>query len=245
MIEVHVIPALIDNYIYVIRAPKTGQIAAIDPSEASFVMNFLQEKKWEKLNFIYNTHHHFDHVGGNLELKSRYNCEIYCSEFDKPRVPGATHGLNDNQQIKLGDNSIETINVPGHTLGAVCYYAKASGVIFTGDTLFTSGCGRLFEGTASDLWQSLKRLSKLPLETKVYSGHEYGLQNAAFAKRMFPENPEIIARYEAFKEAHRTNIATVSTTIGQELQTNPFLRSQSLEEFISLRRAKDDFRLED
>ena len=244
MIEVHILMALQDNYVYVLCDPESQQVAVVDPSEAMPVIQFLQKKKWP-LHFIFNTHHHYDHVGGNLELQKLYKCEIYCSECDRSRVPGATRGLKDNEQIHLGKTLMQVFAVPGHTLGAISFYCPSEHLLFTGDTLFTSGCGRLFEGTARELWHSLKSIAALPPKTKVYSGHEYGLQNAAFAKKMFPLDLEIARRFESIAKSRHMGQATVQTTLEQELMTNPFLKAQNLAEFTDLRHAKDDFRLED
>jgi len=244
MIEVHILPALKDNYIYVLHTVGTSSALVIDPSEAAPVIKFLKEKNWD-LEWILNTHHHHDHVGGNAELLSLFSCKIGCSVYDQGRIPGATQAFSDNTTADWQSHAFQVFNVPGHTKGAIAYYWPKQEMVFTGDTLFTLGCGRLFEGTAEELWNSLKLLAKLPEATKVYSGHEYGLNNTGFAHHALPNDPQIALFWESTRQLRRKGLPTVPSTIGQEKRLNPFLRARNLEEFTELRLLKDDFRLEE
>jgi hydroxyacylglutathione hydrolase len=242
-IEVFTIPALTDNYIYVVRDPLQNTVAVVDPSEARPVQNFLMARGWH-LNMILNTHHHHDHVGGNLELKNQYQCPIYCSAFDLTRIPGATRGLATGDSVQLGWSRFRVLEVPGHTLGAIAYHSAESEIAFTGDTLFTLGCGRLFEGTAQQMWESLSLLKTLPPDTKIYSGHEYGLQNALFALHLKPNSTEIQELIADLRLGLAQGAHSVPSLLGVELQHNPFLNTQDAADFAHLRRLKDEFRLE-
>jgi hydroxyacylglutathione hydrolase len=240
MIEVFKLRALTDNYIFILRDNKSLKTAVVDPSDATPVIEFLKSKNW-RIDFIFNTHHHHDHVGGNLELKSLYACEVLASKYDAARIPGITKTLQDNDEFFFGEAPCRVIATPGHTLGAIVYYFQGDGLAFTGDTLFTLGCGRLFEGTAPMLWASLQRLSQeLSPQTRIYSGHEYGLQNAGFALYLRPESPET----KAFWQSMKSGAPSVPSTLQQELQLNPFIKARNVDDFADIRRQKDDFRLD-
>ena len=222
---------------------RVGKLRLLIATEAEPVLKFLAAKKWP-LHMILNTHHHHDHVGGNLELTAKFGCPVYCSSYDFSRIPGATHKLSDNETLIFGTREFQIINVPGHTLGAIAYYSAQDKLVFTGDTLFTLGCGRLFEGTAANLWKSLRTLAQLPGDTKIYSGHEYGLQNAGFALTQHPQLIEIKEYFVKLRSPIGSPGRSVPSTIAMEIRLNPFLQAQSLTEFARLRRLKDDFKLE-
>lgn len=226
------IPALSDNYIYLVHEPLSGATAAIDPAIADPVLEALQAHGWQ-LDYIFNTHHHSDHVGGNLQLKQATGCRIVAAESDRARIPGIDMAVTDGDLIQLGRQSLQVIGTPGHTSGHVVYYSAEAEALFCGDTLFSLGCGRLFEGSAEQMWQSLQRLKALPGSTRVYCAHEYTAANGRFALTLEADNADLIQRMQQVAELSRQNASTLPSTIGQELASNPFLREDS----PSLRRA--------
>lgn len=239
MIEISVLKALSDNFIYILK-DESGQIAAIDPSEARPVINFLEEKKLN-LNFIFNTHHHWDHIGGNEELKARYQAKIFCSSYDLKRIPSADEALLEGQDYRLGKTEYKIIEIPGHTLGHIAIHFPNQKIIFTGDTLFGMGCGRLFEGSPQVMFQSLSKIKTLDPNSIFYCGHEYTLKNISFAKSL-GQNPEALTSYEATikKQINETG-SSMPCKLREELQLNPFLTAKSVEEFAELRKQKDNF----
>lgn len=254
MLEIIQVPVLDDNYIYLIHEPIAGETAVVDPAIAQPVIDTLNEKGWT-LNFIYNTHHHWDHVGANLELKEKTNCKILASEFDRARIPGIDKVLKQNDKIKLGAQVLNIIETPGHTLGHIVYYFADCNALFCGDTLFSMGCGRLFEGSAKQMWTSLQLLKKLPKQTQIYCTHEYTQSNASFALSIEPDNIQLQKRAQAVNQLRTENKATVPSTMEQELATNPFMREHSLsiqqtinmkdrsniEVFAKIRELKDNY----
>ena len=225
-IEVFQLPAFEDNYLFVIRDLATAQVAAIDPGDAEVISRFLDEQNWT-LNFILNTHHHWDHSGGNLDLKSKYNCAIYGSEYDKDRIPGLDHTLKDGDTFSMGGSQASVFFTPGHTTGHIVYWFEDSGCLFCGDTLFSMGCGRLFEGTPEQMTNSLGKIKKLPEKTKIYCAHEYTENNLQFALSVENENPHLHKRSQIVSELRSKNQPTIPTTVKDELETNPFLRLDS------------------
>ena len=185
--KIEIIPCLNDNYSYLIHDQITNTVAIVDPSE--FIpCDTIISKNYKKLDFILNTHHHYDHVGGNEELKKKYNSKVLGFKNDKNRIPHIDIVLKDNQEFKIGTLNFTTIFIPGHTSGHVAFYFKKEKVIFSGDTLFSLGCGRVFEGTYKQMFQSLNKLKDLPGETKVYCGHEYTFKNLEFCLKFNPNN---------------------------------------------------------
>ena len=175
---VEIIQCLSDNYSYLIHEKETGTVSIVDPSEFNACNKIIN--KYKKLDFILNTHHHADHVGANLELKKKYNSKVLGFENDKNRIPQIDTVLKDNQEFKIGTLNFTTIFIPGHTRGHIAFYFKKQKVLFTGDTLFSLGCGRVFEGTYEQMFRSLDRLKNLPSDTKIYCGHEYTYKNLKF-----------------------------------------------------------------
>jgi hydroxyacylglutathione hydrolase len=176
MLEIVTLPVLDDNYIYLVHEPLSGETAAVDPAVAEPVLMQLRQNNW-KLTTIFNTHHHSDHIGGNLELKRQTGCRIIASEHDRHRIPGIDQTVNEGDVVSLGKQQARILFTPGHTLGHIVYYFEQDKLLFCGDTLFAMGCGRLFEGTADQMWQSLQKLKTLPPDTQIYCTHEYTLNN--------------------------------------------------------------------
>ena len=185
--NIQIIACLNDNYSYLLHDENSNTVAIVDPSEFE-VCDKIIEKSFKKLDFILNTHHHYDHVGGNEELKKKYKSKVIGFENDKNRIPGIDKTLKDNQDFKIGTLNFNTIFIPGHTKGHIAFYFKKEKTIFTGDTLFSLGCGRLFEGTYDQMFQSLKKIKNLPNDTKVYCGHEYTYKNLEFCLTFNPNN---------------------------------------------------------
>ena len=230
MIEVIQIPALQDNYIYFIIDKQSSLTACVDPSLADPVINLLKKKNL-KLDFILNTHHHYDHVGGNLELKEKTQCKIIGAEIDKKRIPGIDIYLKDKEIFFLGSSKFIAIETPGHTVGHICFYFDGDNILFSGDTLFGLGCGRLFEGTPKQMWSSLKFIKNLPNETLIYCGHEYTESNLKFAISLLPDDEDLEKKKNKIKSLRKKGIPTIPTTIGEEKRFNPFLKVDD-EEFL-------------
>ena len=224
MLEIRRIPALTDNYLWLIREPKSGLVAVVDPAEAAPVEAALATMGW-KLTHILNTHHHKDHVGGNLALKEKWGCHIVGPAADAERIPGIDEEVGDGETYRLGEESCEVFDVPGHTRGHIAYWFPDSDALFCGDTLFALGCGRLFEGTPEQMWRSLGKFDVMPDETRVFCAHEYTQANARFALTVDGGNEALIARAKAVDEARAQGQATVPSTLGEERATNPFLRA--------------------
>ena len=217
------IPCLKDNYAYIINNEISKNVGVVDPSESDPVFTFLEKKKL-KLNYILNTHHHFDHIGGNIELKKIYNAKVIGFEGDKHRIPGIDILLKENDVWKFGKSLVKILHIPGHTLGHICFFFEKEKVAFTGDTLFSLGCGRIFEGSHKQMLSSLNKIKKLPKDTKIYCGHEYTYKNAEFCMKYDKNNLDLQKRFERVKRLRLKNLPTVPTTLDNELKTNIFLR---------------------
>ena len=254
MLKVNIITCLQDNYSYVIYDTDADIVGVVDPSEFAPIDNFIK-KKFNKINFILNTHHHFDHTGGNLELKKKYNSKIIGSAEDEKRIPGIDIKLLNNDVFKFGNVDFSIIDVPGHTSGHICFYSKKEKIIFTGDTLFSLGCGRVFEGTYLQMLNSLTRIKKLPRDTNIYCGHEYTKKNLEFCRKYEPDNNFLKDKKNWILSKLNKKEPTIPTTIKDELKTNIFLRcnvfavkksldmenSSEVEIFKKLRDLKDGF----
>lgn len=226
MLDIQQIPVLNDNYIYLIHDPDSGATAVVDPAVAEPVLERLRQNNWQ-LNYIFNTHHHADHTGANLALKNKTACQIIAAENDRQRIPGIDQGVAEGDRLKLGTYNIQVIECPGHTTGHIAFYIPDADALFCGDTLFAIGCGRLFEGTAEQMLQSLKKFTTLPLRTKIYCAHEYTAANAQFALSVEANNTDLLDAIERIKQLRANNLPTVPTTLEQEIATNPFLRADS------------------
>tara|TARA_B110001454_G_C12673495_1_gene414800 strand:+ start:513 stop:1274 length:762 start_codon:yes stop_codon:yes gene_type:complete len=217
------IPCLNDNYAYVIHDDIKKVIGVVDPSEAKPIINYLKKKKLN-LNYILNTHHHFDHIGGNIELQKLYNAKIVGFSGDKHRIPGINIALKNNANFKFGNSIMKIIHIPGHTSGHICFFFKKEKIAFTGDTLFSLGCGRIFEGDHKQMLLSLNKIKKLPKETKIYFGHEYTLKNAEFCMKYDEGNLNLINHFKKIKEMRAKNLPSVPSILAHELKSNIFLR---------------------
>lgn len=236
MLKVTLIPILEDNYSYIIQSGDV--VGIIDPSEAKPIIEFLEKNNLTP-SFIFNTHHHWDHVNGNKKIKAKYNCKIIGSDKEKNKIPDIDTPLFDGDIFKFGNETIKIIGTAGHTSGHICFFFKEAKVLFSGDTLFSLGCGRLFEGTAQQLYNSFERLKQLPDDTKIYCGHEYTLENSEFCIQVDPDNKKLIERIREAKNLRNKNQPTIPTTLAQEKETNSFLRAKSAEELKKLRELKD------
>jgi len=238
--RIQIIPCLQDNYTYLVIDEKNNTACVIDPSEANPVIKYLEKNKI-KLKFILNTHHHYDHVGGNQKLKEKYGASIIGYKEDKERIPGIDIFVDDQETWIHENFEAKVIHVPGHTLGHICFYFTKEESIFTGDTLFSLGCGRIFEGTYSQMFNSLMRLKKLPQNTKIFCGHEYTKQNSNFCIIHDKNNKNLKVKINDVEIKLKKGLPTVPSTIKDELECNIFLRSDNIETFSKLRDLKDNF----
>lgn len=250
------VPALQDNYVWLLYDDTTHTTAVVDPAEVAPVVEALR-KNGDKLDYILNTHHHMDHVGGNQALKARYGATIIGPHADRERIPSIDIALSDGDTFTIGSAQMVCLDTPGHTKGHVTYHFPASKALFPGDTLFSLGCGRLFEGTPAQMWSSLQKLLPLPDDTLVYCAHEYTQSNARFAVSIDPDNKTLEERKHAIDAARAAGQATIPSVLGDEKKTNPFLRpddagiraalgvaqdASNEEAFQKIRSAKDRFR---
>ena len=238
--RVEIIPCLQDNYSYLIIDDINNLACVVDPSEATPIINYLENKNIN-LKYILNTHHHFDHIGGNKDLKKKFGSLVVGFEKDSSRIPGIDILLKDNQVWKAENFTAKIIHVPGHTSGHICFYFFKEKLVFTGDTLFSLGCGKIFEGTYKEMFESLKKIKSLPEETKIYFGHEYTFNNSKFCKVHDTENLNLKRKMESIKKKIENGLPTVPSTIKDELECNIFLRANDLESFSKLRDLKDNF----
>lgn len=241
-----------DNYGYLLHDANTGLTAAIDTPEPTKIMDALARRGWQ-LSHILNTHHHFDHAGGNLFLKEKTGCHIIGPAGEADKIPGLDEAVDEGDTVRFGKHFIQVMNVGGHTSGHIAYHIPEDDVAFVGDCIFTLGCGRIFEGTAAQMWESLQKIAALPPATKIYCAHEYTQNNAAFAITIEPENSALQARLKEIDALRANALPTVPTTVAQELATNPFLRAgeiaireklnmmdaSTVEVFAEIRRRKD------
>lgn len=227
-LRIHQFPCLQDNYGYLIHAPEAGLTACIDTPDAGAILQALRATGWQ-LDFILNTHHHADHAGGNLALKAATGCRVVGAVTDAARIPGIDILLTDGDRFDFGGHIARVIDTPGHTVGHICYVFDADRAAFVGDTLFSLGCGRLFEGTPAQMWHALQHLMALPPDTRIYCAHEYTASNGRFALTVEPGNPALQARMVEVTRLRAAGQPTVPSTIGLEKATNPFLRPDSPE----------------
>ncbi|KAJ9437686.1 Hydroxyacylglutathione hydrolase [Diplonema papillatum] len=225
--EVVIVPALKDNYGWLLHCKATGATASVDTPEAGPLLKELQNQGW-KLSHILNTHHHWDHTGGNDELMKAFpECVVVGFAGDAERIPQIKHKVVEGDTITVGKLTAKVIETPGHTTGHICYFFEGERALFSGDTLFSMGCGRLFEGNPSMMWKSLSKLMALPGETAVYCAHEYTEANAKFAVTIDPQNKDLAMRCAEVKKLRADGRPTIPSTIALELATNPFLRANN------------------
>lgn len=241
MLEIVLVPCLSDNYAYLIRDAASGAVGIVDPSEAPPVQAALDARGW-KLTHIFNTHHHFDHTGGNLDLKAATGASITGPRADAHRIPGIDSGVGEGDTIAFGSETAQVFDIPAHTSGHIAIYFPQSKAVFTGDTLFAMGCGRLFEGTPAQMFTAMRKLEALPGDTRVYCGHEYTESNGRFALHVEPANDALIANMADVKAKRAKGEPTIPSTIALERATNPFMRAASVEELGARRTAKDNFK---
>ena len=238
--EVEIISCLKDNYSYLIIDKGNNSACIVDPSESEPIIEIIEKKK-VNLKFILNTHHHYDHVGGNEILKKKFGAKIIAFKDDKNRIPFVDILLEDNEIWKNLNFEFKVFHIPGHTSGHICFYFYKDNIVFSGDTLFSLGCGRIFEGTYEQMYYSLNKFKELPKETKVYCGHEYTLQNSVFCATYDKNNDELNKKILEVKSKRDRNLPTIPSTIGEELACNIFLRAKNLKDFSKLRDLKDNF----
>jgi hydroxyacylglutathione hydrolase len=256
-LEIIRIPVLSDNYVWLAHEPRSGATAAIDPAVAAPVLAACRQRGW-RLDMVLNTHHHGDHTGGNLELKQATGCTIVGAAGDAARIPGIDLRLAESDRVALGEATARVLSVSGHTVGHIAYvFAELAPApaLFCGDTLFSLGCGRMFEGDPATFWASLAKLRALPDDTRVFCAHEYTLANLRFAAAVDPDNPALRARGAEVEDLRRRGVPTIPSRLGDEKQANPFLRADDAglagrlgltgatptEVFADLRRRKDAF----
>ncbi|GGB69861.1 hydroxyacylglutathione hydrolase [Blastomonas aquatica] len=241
MIDIVRIPALSDNYIWLAHEPASGETVVIDPAEAEPVLEAAAKRGWT-ITQIWNTHWHPDHVGGNAAIKAATGCTITGPAAESDRIATLDVTVSGGDTVRLGGLSADVIDVPAHTSGHIAYHLAGEDCIFVGDTLFAMGCGRLFEGTAEQMFDNMQRLSALPGETVVYCAHEYTQSNGRYALVAEPDNAAISARMAEVDAMRLRGEATVPTTIALERATNPFMRASSAAQLADRRAAKDNFR---
>jgi len=238
--KIEIIKCLQDNYAYIIIDETSRSSIVVDPSESKPIIDYI-EKNNLNLKFILNTHHHFDHVGGNKELKKKYNLKVAGFEGDKNRIPEIDIALSDKKIWRSNNFEAKVYHIPGHTSGHICYHFFKQNILFTGDTLFSLGCGRIFEGTYEEMFSSLQLIKSFPLDTKIYCGHEYTLNNSNFCINYDKENSALKDKIKLIKKKLDNNMSTMPTTIKEELECNIFLRSKDVKSFSKLRDLKDKF----
>ena len=252
-LEIEMVPALSDNYVYLIRETGTGAVAVLDPAEPDPVIAALEAKGW-KPSVIFNTHHHGDHIGGNAEIVAKYGCKLIGPSAEKARIPGMDETVGDGDTVRLGDEEGQVFDTPGHTKGHISIYFPGGPALFAGDTLFALGCGRMFEGTPQEFWDSLSKLRALPDDVQVYCGHEYTQSNAKFALSVDPGNAALVAQAAEVDRKRAQGLPTVPSRLGDEKRANPFLRADdpdlaermgaagdAVAAFAEIRRRKDNF----
>ncbi|CAL5230014.1 g13457 [Coccomyxa viridis] len=253
-LSVQRVPCLSDNYVWILQEAQSGKVAIVDPSEAAPVAEAL-EQRGLKPDYILNTHHHWDHTGGNLELKDRYKLTIVGPKADEERIPGIDVALADGETWQFGGLTMHVMDTPGHTRGHITLWFPEADALFPGDTLFALGCGRLFEGNAKQMWASLSKMLPLPRTATVFCAHEYTQSNAKFAAALDKSNDKLQQRKEAIDASRQKGEATVPSNLGDEFDTNPFLRpgdvnirkslgvpegASDAEAFAAIRKAKDN-----
>jgi hydroxyacylglutathione hydrolase len=253
-VTVSAIPMLTDNYAWLIRDSVSGELGIVDPAQAAPAIAAIDAggpapggpapgdpAPRGRLDFIFLTHHHGDHIDGAVELAKRYGAKIVGNAGDAHRLPKLDIEVREGDEVPFGAATARVIDTPGHTLGHIGYYFADGGLLFCGDTMFSMGCGRLFEGTAADMHASLQKFAVLPSETLVCAGHEYTQSNAKFAVSVDPENAALLARAREVSMLRQDGKPTLPVTLGVEIATNPFLRALDAPSLGRLRRLKDNF----
>ena len=238
--KVEIISCLQDNYSYLIIDETNNLACVVDPSEARPIIDYLKNKNIN-LKYILNTHHHFDHVGGNEELKKKYNAIVVGYKHDSERIPEIDILLEDNEIWERDNFVAKIIHVPGHTKGHICFNFYKEKLLFTGDTLFSLGCGKIFEGTYEQMFNSLEKIKALPLDTKIFCGHEYTLNNSKFCIKYDNENLSLQKKIQDIEIKLNDSLPTIPSTLKEEMDCNIFLRAKDVKTFSKLRDLKDNF----
>ena len=238
--KVEIIKCLQDNYSYLIIDETDQSACVIDPGEAKPIIDFVEDNKIN-LKYILNTHHHYDHVGGNLKLKKKYDSNVVGFIGDKDRIPEIDTFVEDNQVWEKNNFKAKIYHIPGHTKGHIAFHFVEEKKIFTGDTLFSLGCGRIFEGTYDEMFSSLNKIKRLPKDTKIYCGHEYTLQNSNFCIANDAKNSKLRDKIIKIKEKLDKGLPTIPTTLYDEIECNIFLKAKDVKTFSKLRDLKDNF----
>ena len=238
MLEVVRIPVLSDNYVWLVHDAASGETVAVDPAVADPVLEAAATRGW-RIDQIWNTHWHGDHTGGNAAIKAATGCIITGPAAEAERIGTLDRTVGEGDSVRIGGHVARVMAVPAHTAGHIAYHLSDERIAFVGDTLFAMGCGRLFEGTAAQMFANLQRLAALPEDTRVYCAHEYTLSNGRFALTVEPDNTALAARVAAVEAARARGEATVPTSIGEERATNIFMRARDADELAERRAAKD------
>jgi hydroxyacylglutathione hydrolase len=237
-LEIIRIPVLSDNYVWLVHEASSGETMVVDPAVAEPVLAEAAARGWT-ITQIWNTHWHPDHTGGNAAIKAATGCTITGPEAEAARIPTLDHHVKEGDVVRLGAVEAQVIDVPAHTAGHIAYHFAGEQAAFVGDTLFAMGCGRLFEGTAAQMYANMRRLEALGDDTAVYCAHEYTMSNGRFALAVEPDNAALVARMAEVTAMRERGEATVPTTIALERATNPFMRAGSVDELAERRAAKD------
>ncbi|MFB0875872.1 MULTISPECIES: hydroxyacylglutathione hydrolase [unclassified Sphingobium] len=238
MLEVVRVPVLTDNYVWLVHDAASSETVVIDPAVAEPVLEAAAARGWT-IRQIWNTHWHPDHVGGNAAIKAATGCTITGPAAEAEKIGTLDRAVGEGDMVRIGDHEAAVLAVPAHTAGHIAYHLADDAMIFVGDTLFAMGCGRLFEGTAAQMFANMQRFAALPDDTQVYCAHEYTLSNGRFALTVEPDNAALIARVAAVEAARARGEATVPTSIGAERATNIFLRARDVADLAARRAAKD------
>jgi len=236
--KIDILPILEDNYAYIIQSDDVTAI--VDPGESAPIINYCTVHNLTP-DFIINTHHHWDHTDGNEALIKEYNCQVIAPDAEQSKIGQVDITLKDGDDFTIGGATFTAIETAGHTQGHLCYFDAVNKTLLSGDMIFLMGCGRPMEGTAEDLFESVKKLNHLPDETKIYCGHEYTITNAKFALTVDPDNQDIQAALKNAEEKRKNKIPTVPTTMGIERKTNPFMRASNKEDFVNARNKRNNF----
>lgn len=237
-LEIACVPVLSDNYVWLMHDAVSGETVVIDPAVADPALAAADARGW-RITQIWNTHWHGDHIGGNAVIKAATGAMITGPAAEASRIPTLDRQVGEGDRVAIGSHNADVWAVPAHTAGHIAYHLPDAGIIFVGDTLFAMGCGRLFEGTADQMFANMARLAALPDATRVYCAHEYTLSNGQFAITVEPDNAAIAARLTAVQQARARGEPTVPTTIGAERATNPFMRAATVADLADRRAAKD------